>query len=150
MYVISPYNGSVKGNLGAWATGRGRPQANPGTLSADVISDGTRRRIGTPFRTAPPLLAVTPDDASLLTVIPDGPQGRAGIQTGATQMRAPPARTAASQAIPARALDPGFRLRRPRDDVRKQSAVHYSTVGAKCLSGTNNRLALPPKLSNPW
>ena len=61
---------------------------------------------------------------SLLDVIPDGPQGRAGIQTGAPPMPAPPAWTTCEASRHNRkSLDPGFRLRRPRDDIKRQNVL---------------------------
>ena len=63
---------------------------------------------------------VIPDGAPFLfDVIPAGAQRRAGIQTGATQVHAPPTRTTRE----AKLLDPGFHLRRPRDDIKKQNVI---------------------------
>ena len=38
-------------------------------------------------------------------------------------MRAPPTGQRAKQTVAAKSLDPGFRLRRPRDDIKKQNVL---------------------------
>ena len=60
-------------------------------------------------------------------VIPDGPKGRAGIQTGAAQVR----------------LDPGLRLRRPRDDSKKQNVIPHAALSLLTSSRTALPLSLP-------
>ena len=76
--------------------------------------------------------------ADLSDVIPDGAQRRAGIQTGAPQVPAPPARTTRE----ARSLDPGFRLRRPRDDI-KQAKRHAGRRVPLLTSSRTARSAEP-------
>ena len=75
---------------------------------------GARRRAGLPSRTAPNF-----------DVIPDGPQGRAGIQTGASQ----------------EPLDPRFR----GDDSKKGGALSSDVIpdGAQCRAGGQRRRRAP-------
>ena len=100
-------------------------------LVVDFIPDG-----------APPLSMPSPTACSFFTdVIPDGARRRAGIQTGTPQMRVPPMRTTreASRCSP-KSLDPGFRLRRPRDDIKKQNVIPDGTL--ICLTSSRTALSL--------
>ena len=68
---------------------------------------GMTAKSKTPSRTRTPFSAVIPAGALSFDVIPDGPKGRAGIQTGAAPMRTLPLRTARGQRSPPSHWVPG-------------------------------------------
>ena len=95
--------------------------------SRPAISPSMRYRPATqhlmPARTAPPSADVIPDGTPSFDVIPDGPQGRAGIQTGASQ----------------EPLDPRFR----GDDSKKNVALLCPLERHRGRCAAPGRPALP-------
>ena len=92
---------------------------------------------------------VIPDGAPLLCLLTSSRTARSaepGSRRALRQCLRHPRGQRATQAVTAKPLDPGFRLRRPRDDIKKQNAFPSQRVhpaGAPLLSDVIPDDALP-------